>query len=142
MLQLKQTVSQDLLFHNDLFKKTCQKIHTRNKVMIIQNISLLIVSFIQTLAIYSATHLNHLYESINEDWNSTISLYNTYSQFNYSVGFRYSVFTEKHFKKLKLFIGEIRFKLQIYFMVTIWMYFPFLICKVKCSIVTLNITDY
>jgi len=34
--------------------------------MIIRDIDSLIVSFAQTLATYDATHLNHLYESVNE----------------------------------------------------------------------------
>lgn len=67
LLKKKQTISQNTLFCDDLFDKTCRKIQDRNKTMIIRNIDLLIVFFVQTLTIYDVIHLNHLYETTNED---------------------------------------------------------------------------
>ena len=69
----EQTIPQDTLFRDDLFDETCRKIQDRNEIMIIRDIGLLIVSSAQTLTIYDATHLNHLYETTNEGWNSVFS---------------------------------------------------------------------
>ena len=79
--------------------------------MVIWDISLLIVPSTQILVTYSATHLNHLYENVNEGWNSTISLYDTCSQLDYSIGFGCFMFTEEHFKKFESFVSKIKFKL-------------------------------
>lgn len=141
LLYSTQTVPQDSLFRNDLFDKTCAKIRTRNKAMVIRDISLLIVPSAQTLATYGATHLNHLYECINEGWNSAIPFHGIRPQSDYSVGFGQSAFTKEQLKKLKPFVGEIGSKALTYFMATTRMYFPFLTCEVKCSTEVLEIAD-
>ena len=89
LLEEEQSVPQDTLFRDDLFDETCRKIQTRNKAMVIRDIGLLIVPSAQTLATYGAVHLNHLYETTNEGWNSIFSfpLHRTRPQPDYSVGF-------------------------------------------------------
>lgn len=67
LLEKKQSIPQDTLFRDDLFDEICRKIQDRNETMIIRDIGLLIVLFVQTLAIYDVIHLNHFYETINED---------------------------------------------------------------------------
>ncbi len=141
LLKVTQALSQNSLFHDDLFKKTCEKIWNRNEAMIIWDISSLIVSFAQTLVTYGVTHLNHLYECINKDWNSVISFYDICLQPDHSVRFRQSAFTEKQLKKLKSFVSKIEFKALIYFIVITQIYFLFLICKIKCSTTALNVAD-
>jgi len=68
LLDTKQTVSQNLLFRDNLFKKTCRNIQDRNETIVIWDIGLLIVFSAQTLAIYGATHLIYLYETTNKGW--------------------------------------------------------------------------
>lgn len=86
--------------------------------MLIRDIDLLIVSSVQTLMIYDGTHLNHLYETTNEGWNSVLSfpLHKTRSQPDFSVGFERSAFTQEQRNKLKPFVGEPDFKIITYFM--------------------------
>lgn len=67
LLYLEQTVSQDSLFRDNLFDKNIEKIRNRNEVIIIQDVGSLIVPSVQTLATYGVTHLDHLYECVNED---------------------------------------------------------------------------
>ncbi len=141
LLKTAQTLSQNSLFRDDLFKKTCEKIRNRNEAMIIRDIGSLIVPFAQTLAIYDVTHLTHLYECVNEGWNSAISFHDTRSQLDYSVGFKRSAFTEKQLKKLESFVGEIGSKFTTYFMTTTRMYFSFLTCEVKCDAAALDVAD-
>lgn len=70
LLKKEQTISQNTLFRDNLFDKICRKIQNRNEIMIIRNIDLLIVFFVQTLTIYDVIHFNHFYKTINENWNS------------------------------------------------------------------------
>ena len=141
LLQSEQDVPQDSLFRDDLFEKTCQRIDTRNEAMVIRDIGLLIVPSAQTLATYGATHLNGLYETVNEGWNTAITFLGTRPQPDYSVGFRRSAFTAEQLEKLEPFVGEIGSKLQTYFMTTMRMYFPFLTCEVKCGASALDVAD-
>jgi len=67
LLDAKQKVSKDSLFREDIFKKICQKIQNRNKTRVIRDISLLIVSSAETLAIYGADYLNMLIKSTNKE---------------------------------------------------------------------------
>ena len=111
--------------------------------MVIRDIGLLIVPSAQTLATYGATHLNHLYETTNEGWNSVFSfpLNKTPPQPDVSVGFGRSAFTQVQLNKLKPFVGEPGSKVITYFMATTRMYFPFLTCEVKCGAAALDIAD-
>ena len=141
LLETAQTLPQDSLFRDDLFKKTCEKIRNRNEAMVIRDIGSLIVPSAQTLATYGATHLNHLYECVNEGWNSVIPFHGTRPQPDYSVGFGRSAFTEEQLEKLEPFVGEIGSKFTTYFMATTRMYFPFLTCEVKCGAAALDVAD-
>ncbi len=131
LLGAAQALPQDSLFRDDLFKKTCEKIRNRNEAMVIRDIGSLIVPSAQTLATYGATHVNHLYECVNEGWNSAIPFHGTRPQPDYSVGFGRPAFTEEQLKKLEPFVGEIGSKALTYFMATTRMYFPFLTCVLR-----------
>ena len=141
LLYSEQTVPRDSLFRDDLFDKTCEKIRNRNEAMVIRDISSLIVPSAQTLATYGATHLDHLYDCVNEGWNSAIPFHGTRPQPDYSVGFGRSAFTEEQLNKLEPFVGEIGSKAFTYFMATTRMYFPFLTCEVKCGAAALDVAD-
>ncbi|KAL8698607.1 MAG: hypothetical protein Q9201_006476 [Fulgogasparrea decipioides] len=143
LLQTEQTVPQDSLFRDDLFDKTCRNLQNRNEAMVIRDIALLIVPSAQTLATYGATHLNHLFECVNEGWNAAIPFHGTRPQPDYSVGFDRSAFTEQQLKKLEPLVGDILYnsKLTTFFMATYRMYFPFLTCEVKCGASALDIAD-
>ena len=61
--------------------------------MVVQDITQLIVSSAGNLVIYGVKHFNHLYESVNEGWNSVEEFEGTRPQPDYSVGFRRSAFS-------------------------------------------------
>ena len=141
LLDRSQTIPQDSLFRDDLFKRTCEKVRNRNEAMVVQDITRLIVPSAENLAIYGAQHLNHLFESVNEGWNSMAEFEGTLPQPDYSVGFGRSAFTQEQLNKLKPFVGAPGSKLTTYFMATTRMYFPFLTCEVKCGAAALDIAD-
>ncbi len=141
LLERDQTVPQDSLFCDDMFKKICEKVRNRNEAMVVQDITRLIVPSAENLAIYGAKHLNHLYESVNEGWNSIEEFEGTRPQPDYSVGFGRSAFSQEQLNKLKPFVGAPGSKLLTHFMATMKMYFPFLTCEVKCGAAALDIAD-
>jgi len=141
ILEKEQTFPQDTLFRDDLFDETCESMEGRNEAMIIRDIFPLICPSAQVLRIYGAKHLNHLYESVNEGWNSAIPFHGTRPQPDYSVGFGRSAFTEEQLEKLEPFVGEIGSKITTYFMATTRMFFPFVTCEVKCGAAALDVAD-
>ena len=141
LLERDQTVPQDSLFRDDLFKKTCEKVRNRNEAIVVQDITRLIVPSAENLAIYGAKHLNILYETVNEAWSSMNEYEGTLPQPDYSVGFGRSAFTKERLDKLTPFVGELGSKVTTYFIATTRMYFPFLTCEVKCGAAALDFAD-
>lgn len=141
LLERDQTVPEDSLFRDDLFGKTCEKVRNRNEAIIVQDITRLLVPSAENLTIYGAKHLNHLRETVNEGWTSMSQYEGTPPQPDYSVGFGRSAFTWQQLDKLKPFVGEPGSKLTTYFMATMWMYFPFFTCEVKCGAAALDVAD-
>jgi hypothetical protein len=66
LLEAEQSVPQETLFRDDLFKETCESVQARNEAMVVRDISPLIYPSAQVLRIYSAKHLKPLNESVNE----------------------------------------------------------------------------
>ena len=141
LLEREPEVPQDSLFRDDLFHKTCQKVRDRNEGMVVQDITRLIVPSAETLAIYGATDLQHLTESVSEGWNSATPVYGPRPEPDYSVGFGRSAFTDFQLEKLKPFVGELTHTYTSYFMGTWRMYFPFFTCEVKCGAEELDVAD-
>lgn len=139
LLVASQNVPADTLFRDDIFKKTFRKLVGRNEEMVIQDIGRLIVPSAQNMAIFGATHLDKLIESVNEGWNESIPLTRPRPQPDYSVGFRPSAFTEDQRKRLEPCIGGLRD--SSYFVASWRMWFPFLTCEVKCGAVGLDVAD-
>jgi hypothetical protein len=141
LLEAEQSVPQETLFRDDLFKETCESVRARNEAMVVQDISPLICPPAQVLRIYGAKHLNPLNKSVNEGWNSAIPFYGPRPQPDYSVGFGRSAFTDDQLKKLTPFVGEVTDTFTSHFMATWQMYLPFLTCEVKCGAAALDIAD-
>ncbi|TEY69561.1 hypothetical protein BOTCAL_0113g00230 [Botryotinia calthae] len=141
LLEREQIIPKDSLFCDETFDKVCRKIRDRNEARIIQDITRLIVPSAETLATCGATHLEHLIESVNEGWNSAISVYGSRPQPDYSVGFGRSAFTNDQLEKLVPFVGEITDICTSYFMATWQIYLLFLTCEVKCGTAALDIAD-
>ncbi|KAK3324032.1 hypothetical protein B0T19DRAFT_220269 [Cercophora scortea] len=141
LLHRKQTVPQDSLFRDDIFRTTCQMVEDRNEARILRDITPLIVPSAEILATYGDTTLNCLIESLNEGWNNSVPLTGTRPQPDYSVGFRRETFSDDQLGKLSPFIGDWISGDQSYFMATYFMYFPFLSCEVKCGLAALDTAD-
>jgi hypothetical protein len=63
----------------------------------------------------------------------------TYLQPDYFIGFKREAFMEDQLKRLEPFISELID--TSFFIITYYMYFPFLTYKVKCGIIALDIIN-
>ncbi|CAD6445796.1 6b17ecd2-9bb7-4d93-9ed9-96f8293340b6 [Sclerotinia trifoliorum] len=118
LLETEQTVPKNSLFRDEIFDRVCEKIQDKNKARVIQDIDQLIVPSAENLATYNTTHLNHLIENVNEDWNNAIPFHNPRPQPDYSVEFERSAFTNDQLQKLIPFVGELTNELTSYFIIT------------------------
>ena len=141
LLGSDQTVPENSLFRDDLFKKICRRVGDGNEARVIRDITPLIVPSAEILAIYGAGDLDCLIETTNEGWNNSLPLTSTRPQPDYSVGFRRSAFSDDQLEKLSPFIGNFLAGDQSFFMATYLVYFPFLSCEVKCGIADLDTAD-
>ena len=107
LLEMKQTVPEDSMFHDDFFEDTCEMIQNRNEAKVIQEISRLIVPSAQSFAIRGAKHLKCLIESVNEGWNNSIPVLGPRPQPDYAVGFKRTAFTEDQLSKIKPILGGV-----------------------------------
>ncbi|KAL9116615.1 MAG: hypothetical protein Q9187_006857 [Circinaria calcarea] len=139
LLDSKQPIVKDSLFHDDRFETICSLIRNENEARIIQDITRLIVPSAETLSVYGATNPDILIEKVNSSWLKCIPLTDTRPQPDYSVGFRASAFTKNQLDRLSPFVGG--YKDQCSVMAREDMYFPFLTCEVKCGDQALNIAD-
>jgi hypothetical protein len=137
-----QPSPKESIFDDSVFEKVCKNLQNKNEARVIQDLSRLLVPSAGTLALHNKNkHLAILTESVNEGWNNSIPLTGTRPQPDYSVGFRRDAFTDDQLTKLSPFIGEFLGGDLSFFMATYYMYFPFLICEVKCGAAALDVAD-
>lgn len=130
------------LFADPVFEKTCRKVSAKNEARVVRDILPLIVPSAEILAIWGATHLNNLVESINQSWDCAQPLVAPRPQPDYSVGFARDAFTQAQLARLGPHTGDgTRSDSESPFMGTRLMYFPFLTCEVKCGDQALAIAD-
>ena len=141
LLDNKQSVPQDTLFRDDLFYETCESVKGRNEAMIVRDITPLICPSAQVLRIRGASHLNSLFETVNEVWRSMAQYEGSLPQPDYSVGFGRRAFTQEQLDKLRPLVGTPGSNLTTYLMATMEMYFPYLTCEVKRGASSLDIAD-
>lgn len=140
LLNAKQTIPQDSLFNDDLFKRICQRVRNRNEARVIRDLSPLLTPSAEVLHVRGAIHLKHLIDNVDESWIKSIPLVNgPRPQPDFSVGLKPSAFTAEQLKKLKPFIGDWQTTSRL--AATDEMYFSFLTSEVKCGNEALNIAD-
>lgn len=130
------------LFADSRFEKICRKVAGKNEARVVRDILPLIVPPAEILAVYGATHLDKLVESVNQGWDCAQPLVASRPQPDYSVGFSRDAFTQAQLAKLAPYISDgTSSDWESLFMGTRLMHFPFLTCEVKCGNQALTISD-
>ena len=140
LLRTDQTVPHGSLFNDDLFKRVCQRVRNKNEARVIRDLSPLLVPSAEILYLRGATSLEHLIETVDENWIKSIPLVKgPRPQPDFAVGLRSSAFTSEQLRKLQPSIGDWQTTSRL--VATDEMYFPFLTAEVKCGNEALNIAD-
>lgn len=76
----EQSIPQESLFRDDIFKATCRKAGIINEVRVIRDITQLIMPPAKILATLGASDFECLIDSVNEGWNNSIPMTKTRPQ--------------------------------------------------------------
>ncbi|KAL8830306.1 MAG: hypothetical protein Q9170_005789 [Blastenia crenularia] len=139
LLKTKYSTPIHSLFRDDIFHTVCRNLRDKNEARIILDIARLLAPSPEVLAAFGVKSLDVLAESVNEDWNNSIPITSTCPQPDFSVGFKRSMFSYDHLRKLQPLLGDP--SSLSYFRATHYMYFPFFTCEAKCGATGLDIAD-
>jgi hypothetical protein len=101
LLEKKQPAPEDIIFRDDVFRTTCNKLQGKNEARIFEDLTPLIVPSAETLATLSAKHLDVVVESVNEGWNNCVPVTKPRPQPDYALGFGRSAFSDDQLNKLQ-----------------------------------------
>ncbi|EDN11067.1 conserved hypothetical protein [Histoplasma mississippiense (nom. inval.)] len=160
ILSANPKVPKGTVFEQCAFESTCRRLQKKNEAGVTRIIGELIVPSAESAIDLSHVTFPHLVVSVNEGWDSSISLDEdqrlpplaqtpllpqsrqfrlSRPQPDYAVGFPRQSFSEDQLEKLAPFVGEIGD--MSFFMSTAYMYFPFMTVEVKCGKAALDIAD-
>ncbi|KAL2374567.1 hypothetical protein RJ035_001444 [Blastomyces gilchristii] len=159
ILSANPKVPKGTVFEQCAFESTCRRLQKKNEAGVTRIIGELIVPSAESAIDLSHVTFPHLVVSVNEGWDSSISLDEdqrlpplaqtplpqsrqfrlSRPQPDYAVGFPRQCFSEDQLEKLAPFVGEIGD--MSFFMSTAYMYFPFMTVEVKCGKAALDIAD-
>jgi hypothetical protein len=72
LLERKQPTPKDIIFRDDVFRTTCNRLQGKNEVRIIKDLISLIVPSAEPFVTLGAKHFNIVVESVNEGWNNCV----------------------------------------------------------------------
>ncbi|KAI9674124.1 MAG: hypothetical protein M1817_001942 [Caeruleum heppii] len=139
LLNSEQSFPPDTFFREDRFEKLCTRLRSENEAKVVRDISPLIVPSVEALCDYGADHLECFVDHANQQWSACIPVViGPVPQPDYSAGCKDTAFTPEQLRKLAPFVKGWK---GTPFLVTPWMYFPFLTQEVKCGNEGLNVAD-
>ena len=116
------------IFRGDQFWAVLRRVHTRNEMRVFGDITPLIVPSAELLCIRGNDHLEHFIEELSGDWTRCSTTASPQPKPDFAVGLMSSAFTDAELLKLKCYTAPDRATLF-----TEDVYFPFLVCEVKCG---------
>ena len=138
LLTTPQEPPADTLFDDKCFLETIENLRKENEMRVVIDILRLIAPSAENLAARDMPNLKDLKETTNAGWNESIPVEGPRPQPDFSVGFRFTAFSEDQIHKLHY---NLKLGTKTYFSATLEMYFPFLTSEVKCGEQALNIAD-
>ena len=138
LLDTQQSFPSGSLFDDESFLETCANLQDENEMRIVIDLLRLITPSAENLAARGIKKLKCLKELTNAGWNESIPVEGPRPQPDYSVGFRFSIFSDDQINKLN---RHLKLYTKTYFSATPAMYFPFLTSEVKCGKQALLIAD-
>ena len=136
LLNADYEIPKHSLFKDDLFWMALERVRSKNEWRVVRDIMPWIVPSAELLYIYGVSNLEHLIEEINVEWTKCMCLAGPRPKPDFAVGLMSSAFTDNEVEKLKFYAAPGKATLF-----TGKLYFPFLVCEVKCGENGLNIAD-
>lgn len=138
LLDAQQSFPSGSLFDDECFFEICANLEDENEMRVVIDLLRLIAPSAENLAARGIKELKCLKEHANAGWNESIPVEGPRPQPDYSVGFRFSTFSDDQINKLH---RHLKLDAKTFFSATLEMFFPFLTSEVKCGKQALNIAD-
>jgi hypothetical protein len=136
LLQVKGKTIGPIATLQDKIGDIIDNCHNRNEAIVLREITPLILPPIHQYHLCGASHLKHVVDEINADWYNHYVLQGPRLRPDVSVGLSSSAFTEEEIDKLKRYHS-----VENWTQLTTHMYFPGIMCEVKCGRQGLDIAD-
>lgn len=138
LLDTQQVFPSGSLFDDECFLEVCANLQDENEMRVVIDLLRLIAPSAENLAAWGMEELKCLKEHTNAGWNESIPIEGPRPQPDYSVGFRFSTFSDDQINKLH---RHLKLDAKTFFSATLEMFFPFLTSEIKCGKQALNIAD-
>jgi hypothetical protein len=136
LLQIDAHMIEPTAVPQDKIRDMVGDCRTRNEAIVNRDITLLIIPSIRLRYYCGASHLEHVVDEVNTDWYDQCVLEGPRIRPDLAIGLFSSAFTEGEIDKLKSYNS-----VDNWTQVTLQMFFPFLMCEVKCGREGLDMAD-
>lgn len=136
LLENPQKSISPIMFPEQAIERAVQRCRNRNEALIYRDITSLIITPITSLYLSGEEYLEHVVDEVNADWYQQCVLEGPQLRPDLAIGLFSSAFTAEEIEKLKRYSS-----VDNWAQFTSHMYFPFLMCEVKCGNDGLDIAD-
>ncbi|KAI9841853.1 MAG: hypothetical protein M1837_000323 [Sclerophora amabilis] len=136
LLQIDAHIIEPTAVPQDKIRNVVLDCRTRNEAMVNRYITPLMIPSIRLSYYCGASHLEHVVDEVNTDWYVQCVLEGPRIRPDLAIGLSSSAFTEGETDKLKRCTS-----VDNWTQFTLQMFFPFLMCEVKCGREGLDVAD-
>lgn len=123
-------------FPNEAIGKVIDFCQNRNEAIVSRDVTPIIIPPIKYLVFGGDSSLEHVIDEVNADWHGQCVIEGPRPRPDLAIGLFASAFTEEEIKKLKNYSS-----VDNWAQMTAHMFFPFLMCEIKCGNQGLDIAD-
>ncbi|KAI9777081.1 MAG: hypothetical protein M1816_004919 [Peltula sp. TS41687] len=136
LLRMKVDTIKHTAVPQDKISRMVCDCRNRNEAMVNRDVTPLMIPSLRLLYYCGANHLEHVVDEVNAIWYQQCVLEGPRPQPDLAIGLSSSAFTEEEIEKLKRYTS-----VDNWTQVTTQMFFPFLMCEVKCGRESLDMAD-
>ncbi len=124
------------IFPNGVIRRVLDFCRNRNEAIVLRDVTPMIIPSIISLYFGGDNSLEHVVDEVNADWYRQCVIEGPQLRPDLAIGLSSSAFTDEEIFKLKMYAS-----VDNWAQVTPQMFFPFLMCEVKCGREGLNMAD-
>lgn len=134
--QITRQIIEPTIFSTKIIRKVLNFYRNRNEAIVNRDVTPLIIPSVTSLYFGGDSSLEHVIDEVNATWYDQCVLEGPRPRPDLAIGLFSSAFTEEEIDKLKRYTS-----VDNWTQVTMHMFFPFLMCEVKCGREGLDIAD-